>query len=76
MELPWADERNLLGGIQQHGGWIAVRAFRVAKAYQKRDERILNDGNFVEEVLRNFEEQLERKFRLKTHGFDFDKVVE
>lgn len=55
---------------------IAVRAFRVAKAYQKRDERILNDGNFVEEVLRNFEEQLERKFRLKTHGFDFDKVVE
>ena len=70
--------KDLIGGglIRSHGGWAAVRALRGAKAYQKGDERILGDGDFVEEVLRQSEEKMERKFRLKTQGFDFDKVVE
>ena len=70
--------KDLVGGglIRSHGGWAAVKALRAAKAYQKGDERILGDGDFVEEVLRRSEEKLERKFRLKAQGFDFDKVVE
>ncbi len=42
--------KDLIGGglIRSHGGWAAVRKLRAAKAYQKGDERILGDGDFVE----------------------------
>lgn len=45
------------------------------KVYQKGDERILGDGDFVEDVLKKAEEKLERKFHLKAQGVDCDKVV-
>ena len=64
------------GLIRSQSGWAAVTALRGAKNYQKGDERILGDGQFVEEVLRNSEEKLERTYRLKAQGYDFDKVVE
>jgi REP element-mobilizing transposase RayT len=70
--------KDLIGGglIRSHGGWAAVKELRRTKAYQKGDERILGDGNFVEEVLRTSAEQLERKSQLKAQGFTFDKVVD
>jgi putative transposase len=70
--------KDLIGGglIRSHGGWAAVRELRAAEAYQKGDERILGDGDFVEEVLLKAEEKLERKFQIKAQGIDFDKVVE
>ena len=70
--------KDLIGGglIRSHGGWTAVRELRAAKAYQKGDERILGDGDFVEEVLLKAEETMERKSQIKAQGFDFDKVVE
>jgi len=70
--------KDLIGGglIRSQGGWTAVKALRGAKAYQKGDERILGDGDFVEEVLKKSEEKLARSYHLKAQGFDFDKVVE
>ena len=70
--------KNLIGGglVRSHGGWAAVKELRRLKAYQKGDERILGDGDFVEEIFRKSEEQLERKFQLKAQGFHFDKVVD
>ncbi len=70
--------KDLIGGglIRSHGGWAAVRELRRAKAYQKGDERILGDDDFVEEVLRKSVEKMERKFLLQAQGVDFDKVVE
>ena len=40
----------MIGGglIRSVGGWSAVRALRKMGAYQKGDERILGDGDFVE----------------------------
>ena len=69
---------DLIGGglIRSQGGWAAVRELRRTKAYQKGDERILGNGDFVEEVLRKSEENLERKSQLKAQGINFDKVVE
>lgn len=69
--------KDLIGGglIRSQGGWAAVKALRAVKAYQKGDERILGDGDFVEEVLRKSEEKLEKTFRLKAQGVDFDKVL-
>jgi hypothetical protein len=69
--------KDLVGGglIRSQGGWAAVKALRGAKDYRKGDERILGDGDFVEEVLRKSEEKLERTFRLKVQGFDFNKIL-
>ena len=53
--------KDLIGGglIRSQGGWAAVKELRQAKTYQKGDERILGDGDFVEEVLRKSEEKLD-----------------
>ena len=69
---------ELTGGglIRSVGGWAKVKALQKMGAYQKGDERILGDGDFVERVLAQAEENLERKFHLKAKGFDFDKVVD
>ncbi len=37
--------------------------------------RILGDGDFVAKVLAEAKEQLERKYRLKASGTDFNTVV-
>ncbi len=69
---------ELTGGglIRSVGGWAEVKALRKMGSYQKGDERILGDGDFVESVLAQAEENLERKYRLKATGFDFYKVVD
>ena len=34
------------------GGWAAVKALRAVKVFEKGDERILGNGDFVESVLK------------------------
>ena len=48
--------------------WSAAKALRMAGALQKGDERILGDGEFVEQVLAQAKETFERKYRLKLRG--------
>lgn len=42
----------------------------------KSDQRIYGEGDFVNEVLSESEKQFARKYRLKSLGYDFEKVVE
>jgi len=67
---------DLVGGglIRSAGGWSAIKALRRAGAYQKGDERILGDNDFVKKVLVQAKENYERKYHLKTKGFNFEKV--
>jgi putative transposase len=53
---------DLTGGglIRSGGGWSAVKTLRKAGALQKGDERILGDGEFVEEVLSEAKEAFEK----------------
>ncbi|MBK5102424.1 MAG: hypothetical protein JJE15_15795 [Desulfobacteraceae bacterium] len=44
--------------------------------YQKGDERILGDGEFVTKVLAQAEEQFQHKYRIKAEGYDLDKVID
>jgi len=69
---------ELTGGglVRSLGGWAAVKALRKADAFQKGDERILGDGDFVEAVLSEANEGYERKYRLKASGFDVEKVAQ
>ena len=57
------------------GGWAAVKALKRAKIFQKSDERILGDGNFVESVLVSANEAMERKYDLQSRGFTLDKAA-
>ena len=41
----------------------------------KGDERILGDGDFVETVLKEARESLERKYTLGAQGYNFDWLV-
>lgn len=68
---------DLIGGglIRSVGGWSALKTLRKVGAYQKGDERILGDGDFVDKVLSRAEESLERKYYLKSRGYNFGKVV-
>ena len=68
---------DLTGGglIRSHGGWAAVKAMRKVKAFVKSDERILGDSDFVEQVLSEAKEQMERKHRLLAQGYDLDKIT-
>lgn len=69
---------DLIGGglVRSSGGWQAVKLLRQSKDHIKGDERILGDSEFVLEVLREQDEQLERRYRLQSHGYNFDKVIE
>jgi putative transposase len=68
---------DLTGGglIRSHGGWAAVSAMRRAKIFQKSDERILGDGEFVEEVLSASQESMEGKYLLQARGIDLARIA-
>ena len=69
---------DLTGGglVRSAGGWESLKAMRTAKIWQKSDERILGDGDFVAQVLSSNQEQLARKYSLHVRGIDLDKVVD
>jgi putative transposase len=68
---------DLSGGrlIRSAGGWEAVRVLKRERIFQKSDERILGDGDFVESVLRSAEESMEMRYALRSRGFDLKKTA-
>lgn len=68
---------DLTGGglIRSAGGWMAVKAMRRQEKIQMADERILGEGDFVEQVLSQAKEQIEKKYSLLARGFDLDRVA-
>ena len=69
---------DLIGGglVRSSGGWDALKGLRKIKAYMKGDERILGDSNFVETVLKASQDAFDRKYLLKSRGFNLDAVVD
>jgi len=69
---------DLIGGglVRTAGGWTALKAYRRLKIHIKGDERILGDSDFVDSVLKEQNERLERRYQIQIHGYDFDKIVD
>lgn len=69
---------DLIGGglIRSAGGWAAVKALRKTKMVQKSDERILGDSKFVEKMLSQASEEMDRRYRLKAAGVDFNSLLQ
>ena len=70
---PWLSGGGL---VRSAGGWSAVKMVRKSGLFQKSDERILGDGDFVEGVLRQANEQLEHIQSLKNQGYDFQTIIQ
>ena len=70
---------ELVGGglIRSLGGWDEVKKMRMnGQDRIKSDQRILGDSDFVSDVLSESEELFSRKYKLKSLGWDFEKVLE
>lgn len=69
---------DLTGGglLRSAGGWSAIKALRKAEIRLKGDERILGDSEFVQQVLDESNEMLERRYLIESKGYDFDAVIE
>jgi len=69
---------DLTGGglLRSTGGWTVLKGLRKVGIRVKGDERILGDSDFVENVLKSAEEELEQKYDLKARGYDFDRVAQ
>lgn len=65
------------GGLRRSaGGWEEVKALKMMKDYWRGDERILGDGDFVNEVLRVSEEIMKKRELLKREGWDINRLTE
>ena len=68
---------ELTGGglIRSLGGWNEVKKHRLNKQDRiKGDERILGDSDFVMDVLEEADERYDRRYRLKSLGYDILSV--
>ena len=67
---------DLTGGglVRSAGGWREVLSAREAGIFLKSDERILGDSDFVEEMLRLAEEEMERKFNYSNQGVNLETL--
>ena len=77
--IPLGRRPELVGGglIRSLGGWDEVKKMRLnGQDRIKSDQRILGDSDFVSDVLSESEEQFSRRYKLKSLGYDFEKIVE
>jgi len=71
------DELTGGGLVRSAGGWSEVKELRrQGQDHVMSDERILGDSKFVESVLFQAEEKYERRYELKRHGYDLDRIAE
>jgi len=68
--------RNPEMTLRSIGGWGVLKSMRRMKIHIKGDERILGDSDFVEKVLSQASEQMERRYRLKAQGWTLTKIIE
>ncbi len=68
---------ELVGGglIRSLGGWAEVKTNRLNKVDRiKSDERILGDSEFVMQVLAQADETFDRRYKLKSQGYDIARI--
>jgi len=68
---------ELTGGglIRSMGGWAEVKASRAKGDSVKGDERILGSSEFVEQVLKSADEQMNKSAEYKKKGLTIKKLI-
>jgi len=69
---------DLVGGglLRSVGGWAALKGFRDMGIRIKGDERLLGSSEFVNQVLKQADEQLEEKYRLQAIVISLPMLIE
>ena len=63
--------------IRSLGGWSEVRKLRrTGHDRMKGNERILDDGDFVMDVLSEANEPIDRRYALRSRGYTIEKLEE
>ena len=77
-DISMGRRKDLAGGglVRSMGVWAMVKSMRKAKIFEKSDERILGDGDFVDQVLSVAQEQMEQKNLLISKGYTLDVIAE
>lgn len=71
-----ADRDDFIELIRSLGGWTEVKKMRRREMDRiKGDERILGDSEFVMSVLAQANERLDRRYALKSQGYDMTRVA-
>lgn len=70
------DRIDFLGGglVRSAGGWSSLLSLRREKDYWRGDERILGDDSFVQSILNEEEERLDRRDELIKQGWNLDRI--
>ncbi|MDP4979771.1 MAG: transposase, partial [Desulfobacterales bacterium] len=76
--IPDGRRPELVGGglLRSVGGWSALRAIRATGMRVMGDERILGSSDFVETVLKNANEEYERRSRFRARGLSLEKIID
>jgi REP element-mobilizing transposase RayT len=69
--------QDLSGGglIRSAGGWEGLKQKRAEGTYQRSDERILGDSDFVTNVFAQSQEQIKKRDMLRAAGMDLNKIA-
>jgi putative transposase len=69
---------DLVGGglLRSVGGWGVLKGLRDIGVRIKGDERLLGSSDFVEQVLKQADEQLEEKYRLQQDVVSLEALVD
>lgn len=71
------DELTGGGLVRSAGGWSEVKELRrQGQDHVMSDERVLGDSAFVDAVLSQATEKYERRYELRRHGYDLDRIAE
>lgn len=61
--------------VRSSGGWSALKAIRSTGLRAVSDERILGSGDFVDSVLKQANEEYEKKTFAIAKGLNLDKLI-
>lgn len=64
------------GLIRSAGGWLRLIHLRNNNQYQKADERILGDTEFVDKMLQEAEEKINKQELLLRQGWNLEKLAQ
>jgi len=69
---------DLVGGglLRSIGGWAELKEFRDLGIRIKGDERLFGSSDFVERVLKQADEQLEEKYRLRVSAISLQGLMD
>ena len=64
------------GGLKRSaGGWEGISILKQSKQYWRGDERILGNGDFVNEVLKAADERIKKKEELLSKGWNIERLA-